>query len=97
MRELVYKIRKLRELQECSSEQMADHLGITPRMYRKIEAGQAGLSVERLCQIAERLRCRAGDLLHERLDDLRVRHLNGDVTGMVNFVIPNGFPASLPH
>lgn len=79
MRELLYKIRKLRELADLSPEQMADQLLITPRMYRKIEAGQAGLSVERLCRIAELLRCRAGDLLDERLDDLRVRHLRGEV------------------
>ena len=77
MKDLNYKIHKLRELMDYSPKQMADQLDITPRMYLKIEANQAGLSVPRLCQIAEILHCRPGDLLNETLDDLRIRFLSG--------------------
>ena len=75
MRELIYKIRKLRELMEYSPKQMTDNLDITPRMYLKIEAGESGISVARLCQIAEILHCRPGDLLNESLDNLRIRYM----------------------
>ena len=75
MRDLLYKIRKLRELADLSVEQMAVHLEISARMYRKIEAGEGGMTIPRLCRIAERLGCRPGDLLNESLDELRVRVL----------------------
>ena len=75
MRDLLYKIKKLRELADLSAEQMAGHLGISPRMYRKVEAGEGGLTISRLCLIAEQLGCRPGDLLNERLNELRIRIL----------------------
>lgn len=57
MKDLSYKIRRLRELQNLTQQHIADQLGISQRAYSKIENGQTTLSVERLYAIVTILQC----------------------------------------
>lgn len=57
MKDLSFKIRRLRELQNLTQQYLADQLSISQRAYSKIENGQTQLSVERLNRIAGILHC----------------------------------------
>ncbi len=63
MKDLSYKIRRLRELQNLTQQYLADQLGISQRAYSKIENGQTSLSVERLYTLATILNCPAEAIL----------------------------------
>lgn len=52
-KELMAKIRQLRELKGYSQEAVANDLGITPRAYSKLERGDTQLTVTRLFEISK--------------------------------------------
>jgi len=52
-KEVGYRIRKIREAQDLSQQDMANHLEITAGAYAKIERGETDPSITRLYEIAE--------------------------------------------
>lgn len=85
------KVRKVRELQNLSQEDMAHKLHMTPNNYAKLERGEIKMHVERLEQIANIFNMEAGDLLS--LDkknficiiDNNIGNLSASANDMYNF------------
>ncbi len=75
MKDISYKIRRLRELQNLTQQYFADQLGISQRAYSKIENGQTCLSVERLCAIAAILGCPVSVLFSLTAEEIYLLHL----------------------
>ena len=61
---LAHKIKQLREAKGISRDDMAEHLGISPGSYGKIERGETKLDSERLQSIADRLETDLIDLFN---------------------------------
>jgi len=61
--EIGLKIRQLRELKKLSREQMADQLGISPRMLANIENESNNLDLRKLVEICNILECSLEQLL----------------------------------
>lgn len=59
-------IRKLRENQQLTQDDMAERLGISKNGYGKIERGQSELSLKRLKQIAEILGVDMAELMNNK-------------------------------
>jgi transcriptional regulator with XRE-family HTH domain len=62
-KELMAKIRQLRELKGYSQEVVATDLGISPRAYSKLERGDIQLTVVRLFEISKILGMSPQDVL----------------------------------
>jgi len=60
---LGHKIKKVREIKGFKQEYMAEVLGISQPSYSKIETDEAGVSQERLEQIAKALEVTVADIL----------------------------------
>jgi len=76
MSELAFKIRRLRELQQLSQEDMAFELGISQPAYSKIERGKTELGVHRLQRIADVLKCSTGDLMEKSVGELMKQYID---------------------
>ena len=63
MKDLGYKIRKVRELRDLKREYMAECLDITPEWYRKIETGEYEPKISQIEKICEVLKVSILDLL----------------------------------
>lgn len=57
------KVRKLRENQQLTQEQMADKLHLAPSSYAKLERGETKIKIERLQQIASIFNIDTSELL----------------------------------
>lgn len=55
MKNIGFKIQKIRELKGWSREQMADQLGMSARGYGKIENGEVSISLSKIEKIANSL------------------------------------------
>jgi transcriptional regulator with XRE-family HTH domain len=63
-REMLYNIKKIRELKNLSQEQMVVELGIDQSTYSKIESGEVDLGLRKLEKILAFLKIELIDLLH---------------------------------
>lgn len=75
------KVRKLRENQNLTQEQMAEQLHLTPSSYAKIERGETKMNIERLQQIANILNMDIKDFLDsdKNIVNLAIIGNNGDI------------------
>lgn len=62
---LTQKIKQLRQAKGISRDDMADHLGVSPGTYGKLERGETKLDFERLKAVADRLEVEVTDLIDE--------------------------------
>jgi transcriptional regulator with XRE-family HTH domain len=69
-KELLYKIKRVREHLNLSQAQMADHLDICQSTYSRLESGQRSLSVEHLTAIANRLGVSMTDVVDLSFENL---------------------------
>lgn len=63
---LAGNVRRLREKMDWTQEQAADAVGIAPRHYQKIEAGDVNATVTTLVRLANAFRVSVKDLFGER-------------------------------
>jgi transcriptional regulator with XRE-family HTH domain len=63
---LARNVRRLREKTGWTQEQAADAVGIAPRHYQKIEAGDVNVTVATLVRLANAFRVTVKDLFVER-------------------------------
>lgn len=66
------KVRKLRENQQLTQEQMADKLHLTPSSYAKLERGETKIKIERLQQIANIFNIDISELLEDSRNILNI-------------------------
>lgn len=62
---LAGNVRRLREKSGWTQEQSADAVGIAPRHYQKIEAGDVNVTVATLVRLANAFRVTVNDLFAE--------------------------------
>lgn len=70
MKDLHFKIRKIRELRSYSQEYMAEKLKISVRAYGNIENGKTSLKIDRLLSICSLLNVSFEQLLHFSCNEL---------------------------
>jgi transcriptional regulator with XRE-family HTH domain len=90
MQSIGLKIRKLRELQDLTQENMAKALGVSQPLYSKIERGEVDITYSNLKKIAQLLNVNEaqllsfdGNMMIQKINE----HQNG---GQAGFVINHG-------
>jgi transcriptional regulator with XRE-family HTH domain len=61
-RDVGRRIAEARAERECTQEELAERLGVTPRYVQSVEAGDENLTIESLAKIANALSARVRDL-----------------------------------
>ncbi|MDR0524675.1 MAG: XRE family transcriptional regulator [Spirochaetaceae bacterium] len=71
VREIIERVKVLREIEELSAEKLAEELGFDPGEYRKWEAGETDFPVGALVEIAARFRVDLPELISGRTPKLK--------------------------